>query len=413
MKTFVKITAVAVLALGLVSCEEKADSMEEKDNTVYYTVSFETDGGSAVESQRVEDGAKAEKPAAPKKKATSTETYTFDGWYSDSSFKTPFDFDTPITQDTKLYAKWKVTAFNLSGLAEWAGVRHSSYGNFVENRHHDYETADPSKMTSYVNDMSGFYKKDASTNATGALVWIVGEVSTGKSSCRLNFPKPDGVEIPDGLGFAKSDSNEDYLKAFDDAGFDVWLQVEAGFVDIEKLAVVVMTKYKKHSCVKGFGIDAEWYQNTTDGNDGTPVDDATAKKVDEAIKKINSTYSVFVKHWDTAFLPQTYRGQNNDMIFVTDSQYFDSLNDMKEHYSAWAEHYEPNPVFFQIGYYAREEDDNGDEIIPGSDEKIWKSFNKPLKDFGTEILKSLKVSEQKRGIIWVDMTFLDAYERSK
>ena len=57
MKTFVKIAAVAVLALGLVSCEEKADSMEEKDNTVYYTVSFETDGGSAVESQSVESGA--------------------------------------------------------------------------------------------------------------------------------------------------------------------------------------------------------------------------------------------------------------------------------------------------------------------------------------------------------------------
>ena len=98
------------------------------------------------------------------------------------------------------------------------------------------------------------------------------------------------------------------------------------------------------------------------------------------------------------------------MIFVTDSQYFESLEEMKEHYSGWANHYAPNPVFFQIGYYARE---GAYDEEPGSDEKIWKSFDKPLKNFGTEILKSLPENGQKRGIIWVDFSFLDAYDLSR
>lgn len=335
----------------------------------------------------------------------------------------------------------KEIKLNENGWTEWAGCRRSSYG---------FNRSNPSvsDMTSYVDTMSGFYNKAENKKATGALVWIVGEVTssledevddkkdnglftyngkkyedendawakatipTSEYSCRLNFPEPSGVEIPKYLKFGKSDFNEDYLTAFDEAGYDVWLQVEAGFVDIVKLATVVMTKYKDHPCVKGFGIDAEWYRNVIDGYDGTAVTDTIAKSVDEAVKKINSKYSVFVKHWDTNYLPKKYRGVNNDMIFVTDSQYFDSLKNMKKHYSEWAEHYEPNPVFFQIGYYARPD---GKEKVEGSgsDEKIWKSFDKPLKDFGTAILKSLPESEQKRGIIWVDMTFLDAYERSK
>ncbi|MBO4404515.1 MAG: hypothetical protein J5780_04200 [Treponema sp.] len=293
---------------------------------------------------------------------------------------------------------------NTNGYTEWAGCRRSSYG---------FNHTKPSvqDMTSYVQTMESFYNKSKDKKATGALVWIVGEVSGSKAySCKLNFPKPDGKDIPSDILFAKEDINEEYLTAFDKAGFDVWLQVEPGFVDIEKLATIVMTKYRNHKCVKGFGIDTEWYKNTTDGNDGTALDDETAQKVDAAVKKVNPSYSVFVKHWDTAFLPPTYRGVNNDMIFVTDSQFFESLEEMKSHYSEWADYYAPNPVFFQIGYYGKE---NWKSEDLGLDEKIWKSFDRPLKNFGTEILKCLSDNGQKRGIIWVDFTFQDALNLSK
>ena len=286
---------------------------------------------------------------------------------------------------------------------EWAGCRRASYG-------FNHTSPDVNTMLTYVNKMVSSYSKNKNSPATGALVWIVGEITDREGcSCKLNFPKPSDTETPDGILFNDEDFNEPYLTAFDKAGYDVWLQVEPGLVDIEGLAKLVMTKYKKHPCVKGFGIDVEWFKNIENGEPGTPLDDETAEKVDRAVKEVNPAYSVFVKHWEPSYLPQNYRGVNNDMIFVTDSQEFESASEMTEHYSFWSEHYEPNPVFFQIGYYGKGKRKTG----IGSDEKIWKSFKKPLSDFGKYILSNLKESTQKRGIIWVDFSFTDAFELSK
>lgn len=68
---------------------------------VYYTVTFDVDGGSAVPSQSVRSGNKATKPEDPTKAS-----YTFAGWYEDSGFVTAFNFNTAITADTTIYAKW-------------------------------------------------------------------------------------------------------------------------------------------------------------------------------------------------------------------------------------------------------------------------------------------------------------------
>ncbi len=66
-----------------------------------YTVTFETNGGSAVASQTVNSGEKATKPADPTKSG-----FVFDGWYADATFAAAFDFDTPVTADVTVYAKW-------------------------------------------------------------------------------------------------------------------------------------------------------------------------------------------------------------------------------------------------------------------------------------------------------------------
>ena len=316
-----------------------------------------------------------------------------------------------------------------SGYAEWAGVRRSNYGEFGGDN-----PKSPKKMTEYVNKMSSFYNKNESEKSTGALVWIVGEVSAagygetdkvnkppkyrnrgankiweqmiesntvpdGKYCCRLNFPFPENSDVPPGLTDDDEDFNESYLTAFDIAGFDVWLQVEAGYADIVKVAKIVMTKYKNHKCVKGFGVDVEWYRNVEDGKPGQMLTDEVAQNVDAAVKSVNPSYSVFVKHWETGYLPPSYRGVNNDMIFVTDSQDFGgNRSALTKHYRDWANYYEPNPVFFQIAY----EDD----------EDIWNSFDNPLADYGEYILTHIEDSSQKRGIIWVDFTFNEAYSKS-
>ncbi|PLS27799.1 InlB B-repeat-containing protein, partial [Bifidobacterium parmae] len=68
----------------------------------YFTVSFDTRGGSSVESQSVESGKTASEPAAP-----SRDGYTFDGWYTAASGGSRYDFDaTPVTGDLALYAHW-------------------------------------------------------------------------------------------------------------------------------------------------------------------------------------------------------------------------------------------------------------------------------------------------------------------
>lgn len=68
-----------------------------------YTVSFDTDGGSTVESQTVITGNKATKPAVnPTKKG-----YNFKGWYKDSAHSNEFDFENDtITDNTTIYARF-------------------------------------------------------------------------------------------------------------------------------------------------------------------------------------------------------------------------------------------------------------------------------------------------------------------
>ncbi len=66
-----------------------------------YVVSFETNGGSSVNSINVYSGEKAIKPADPTK-----DYYAFAGWYSDINLRQAFDFNTPVTEDITLFAKW-------------------------------------------------------------------------------------------------------------------------------------------------------------------------------------------------------------------------------------------------------------------------------------------------------------------
>ncbi|RJE88885.1 hypothetical protein D3P07_13065 [Paenibacillus sp. 1011MAR3C5] len=78
-----------------------------------YTITFESNGGSAVASERVEDGKMAAEPAPPTKAG-----YTFAGWYTDKELTKNYDFSLPVTVDITLYAKWipKQTGGNSGGI---------------------------------------------------------------------------------------------------------------------------------------------------------------------------------------------------------------------------------------------------------------------------------------------------------
>ncbi len=90
------------------SLEDHADAAVEPlvqnlENAASYTVSFDSKGGSAVDSQTVDYNAKAVKPADP-----TMDVYTFIGWYSDEALTSAYDFNTPVTGNITLYAKWGI-----------------------------------------------------------------------------------------------------------------------------------------------------------------------------------------------------------------------------------------------------------------------------------------------------------------
>lgn len=68
-------------------------------------VSFDSRGGTAIESQDVEYETLATEPTAPTREADDYyDSYTFDGWYTNGE---KFDFTKPVTGNVDLVAKWK------------------------------------------------------------------------------------------------------------------------------------------------------------------------------------------------------------------------------------------------------------------------------------------------------------------
>lgn len=73
---------------------------DESNKTKYYQVTFDSNGGNAIPSQKVLSGKRANAPEPPTR-----EGYSFDQWEYNGK---AFDFSSPITSDITLIAKWSV-----------------------------------------------------------------------------------------------------------------------------------------------------------------------------------------------------------------------------------------------------------------------------------------------------------------
>jgi uncharacterized repeat protein (TIGR02543 family) len=74
-----------------------------------HKVTFDTNGGSAVQSVNVTDGARIEKPNDPTKPG-----YSFKGWYRENTYHQEWNFSTDVvTADLTLYAKWDALTFTV------------------------------------------------------------------------------------------------------------------------------------------------------------------------------------------------------------------------------------------------------------------------------------------------------------
>lgn len=94
--------------------EEKQSNSEEppkstsndKPDKKQYTITFDTNGGSSIPSQIVEENEKAIQPENPTKTG-----YTFDSWILNNNM---FSFDSLINNNLKLRAAWKANKYTIS-----------------------------------------------------------------------------------------------------------------------------------------------------------------------------------------------------------------------------------------------------------------------------------------------------------
>lgn len=123
-----------------------------------YSVTFNTQGGSAVASATVNAGGKITRPVDP----TRT-NYIFGGWYKESDCTNAWNFDTDVVNNnTSLYAKWTeksattyIISFDTQGGSAAASVETNAGGEVTR-------PADPTR-SGYI--FGGWFRDAACTNA--------------------------------------------------------------------------------------------------------------------------------------------------------------------------------------------------------------------------------------------------------
>ncbi|MBR7111947.1 MAG: InlB B-repeat-containing protein [Clostridia bacterium] len=161
-----------------ISCENEINSktvtLELEDNTYYilvtngnaqklytvtlrrrpmYTVAFNTDGGTAVASQTIEEGAFISAPADPKKTG-----YTFDGWSRDLALA--------VTSNLTINANWEANPYTVTYVPNGGTVTAPTASVIFD---HSYTLEEPTR-TGYTFD--GWYYGDDKMDLTGTWTFV-------------------------------------------------------------------------------------------------------------------------------------------------------------------------------------------------------------------------------------------------
>lgn len=99
-KTVLVVAIIAVVAVLAVAAF--AFFMLRPQASATYGIQFETDGGTVVAAQQVEEGTQVTSPSNPTKSG-----YEFAGWYSNPECTDKVTFPLAVDKDMVLYAKWE------------------------------------------------------------------------------------------------------------------------------------------------------------------------------------------------------------------------------------------------------------------------------------------------------------------
>jgi hypothetical protein len=229
--------------------------------------------------------------------------------------------------------------------------------------------------------------KDASGKISGSkpgMIWVIGGVWSG-GVCYLNFPSSTSYS---NVAFSSTDENEKYLSYFDSQGIPIILQIEPGNADIATVMKLVMDRYSKHPCVKGFGIDLEWYKYTS-YTKGKSVTDVEAAAWYKQVTEYNSGYKLYLTHWMKDHMPPTYR---TGITFMYDGLQLGSLSSAMTYYTNWGKAFPNSPVGYYLGFQ--------------EDKTWWSQYSNPINTIGSSIVKTVP---NVKDIYWVTFGIKELY----
>ena len=205
----------ADLTAASVTVEEKSEPVET------YTVSFESNGGTAVDSQEITENGTVTKPEDPTR-----EGYTFAGWYVDEALETPYDFSQAVTSNFTLYAKWT------ENITYYTVTFNSNGGSLVENQTvaADGTVSKPADPTNGDFDFDGWYTDaacttpyDFTTPVTGNLELFAGWKMVGPSVDHDDDKEePTDPEEPENPDIEEPETPLNPTPDFTDVADDFW-----------------------------------------------------------------------------------------------------------------------------------------------------------------------------------------------
>lgn len=133
---------------------EDSSISSSSEALVEYTITFESNGGTAVTAISAYQGGAVTAPTPPTKTG-----YTFAGWYADVALTTAYTFSTMPDHNITVYAKWTINQYTISFI--------TNGGSAVASMTQNYATAvtEPNDPTKTGYTFAGWYSNIGLTTA--------------------------------------------------------------------------------------------------------------------------------------------------------------------------------------------------------------------------------------------------------
>ncbi|MFR0604864.1 InlB B-repeat-containing protein [Bifidobacterium pseudolongum subsp. globosum] len=253
-----------------------------------YTVTFDTNGGTAVAAATVNYGQKVSQPAAPTRTG-----YTFTGWHTTKTGGTKYDFTKPVTADMTLYAQWAINKYT---------VTFDSNGGTVvaaATVEHGQKVSQPANPTRTGYTFNGWYTakdggskydftKPVTTDMTMYARWTINKYIVTFDSNGGTVVKATTVDYGQKVSQPAAPSRTGYA-------FNGWYTAKTGGskYDFAKPVTANITLYARWTINK--------YTVTFDANGGTAVAAATVEHGQKVSQPANPTRTGYTFNgWYTA-----------------------------------------------------------------------------------------------------------------